>query len=601
MATQYLPNNPRSELENLLHTWESRWRLRRLVLYLPRVLLIAFGLGILAALILGVMRLVPVATLLMIVAAICSATIVILSSVFGLFSKQGMERVRKFDRLFDLQERLSTSFELLDGRIKTVEELADLQIRDTLHHAQDIDPKKMLRLEWRAWEWLGAVLLAGLLVLVLGLMVFFSSLSGGMGANTQMAIEAAAETTGEIIDSVATDNTLSDDERQSLIESAETALAELQNPSSAEDSFAAMSELSADLTAQAQEIREDVAESELGLNTAAASLGSTDPNAANLGEQLGQAGQSLSNMSQTEQEELAENLEEAADSVREENPELAQSMDEAAQAIQNGDMAGAEQALNTAGQQADSSTQSNSQAAASAEQMEQLASEAEQAARDIATSEYNENAQTEGNIDTNSTIEEALGMEPPDLAGAEGEDGGGGNGDTPSEGTEGDLVESDDPDARSANTEGQSEGQNQEGTGQGQQSEVGSGAGDGESSQSNEVQGGAPQAGTNMDNDADGEGEEAYEEIYAPMQESPNQGQDNVTLDTSEGGQAAAEGDFQDNPGGTSSVPYNQVFADYSAEANAALESGYVPLGVRDVVRDYFTSIEPTSNTQSQP
>ena len=51
--------------------------------------------------------------------------------------------------------------------------------------------------------------------------------------------------------------------------------------------------------------------------------------------------------------------------------------------------------------------------------------------------------------------------------------------------------------------------------------------------------------------------------------------------------------DFDDNPLGESRVSYDAVFSDYQNAANRALESDYVPLGLRDVVRDYFTSLEP--------
>jgi hypothetical protein len=603
MATNTLPQNPRNELEQLLQQWESRWRLKRLVLYLPRVLLLAFGLGILVALVVGILRLVPASVMLMLVIGLSSATMIALSIFFGFFSRTGIERARKFDALFGLQERLATTFELLDGRIKTVEELADLQLHDTLHKAQDIDPKKLIRLEWRKWEWFGAMLAGLLLVLILGLMFLLNSVAGGMGADTQLAIEAAADTTGETIELIGTDTTLTDEDRESLIDSAEATLAELQNPeTSAEDAFAAMSELESDLTAQAQEIREDIDNSQAGLSSASASLGSSDPDASQLGQQLGDYSQSLSSMSAEEQQALAQDLQEAADAVREENPELAESLEEAAEAIENGNHAGAESALQTAGQQAEAASQANGEASESAEQMEDLAAEAEQSARDIATSEFNENAQAEGEIDPNGTIEEELGMEEPNIAGAEGEDGGGGNGEDPSTGQSGDLVESDDPGARPADTSGQSEGEGLEGEGSGEESNTGSGAGDGESPQTNEVQGGAPQSEVSNNNQADGLGESEYEEVYAPIQDTPNQGEEDVALDTEEGGQPAVEGNFQENPAGASNVPYNEVFGDYSDEANAALESGYVPLGVRDIVRDYFTSIEPTGNTSdSQP
>jgi hypothetical protein len=40
-------------------------------------------------------------------------------------------------------------------------------------------------------------------------------------------------------------------------------------------------------------------------------------------------------------------------------------------------------------------------------------------------------------------------------------------------------------------------------------------------------------------------------------------------------------------------VPYNQVYGDYRQAAYQALEDQYIPLGLRDYVRDYFASLEP--------
>jgi len=53
------------------------------------------------------------------------------------------------------------------------------------------------------------------------------------------------------------------------------------------------------------------------------------------------------------------------------------------------------------------------------------------------------------------------------------------------------------------------------------------------------------------------------------------------------------EGDFSENPTGDVTIPYDQVYSDYSEDAQQALENDYIPLGLEDVVRDYFTSIEP--------
>jgi len=35
------------------------------------------------------------------------------------------------------------------------------------------------------------------------------------------------------------------------------------------------------------------------------------------------------------------------------------------------------------------------------------------------------------------------------------------------------------------------------------------------------------------------------------------------------------------------------VYAVYAGQAYAALESSYIPLGMRQYVRDYFSSLEP--------
>jgi hypothetical protein len=45
--------------------------------------------------------------------------------------------------------------------------------------------------------------------------------------------------------------------------------------------------------------------------------------------------------------------------------------------------------------------------------------------------------------------------------------------------------------------------------------------------------------------------------------------------------------------GGRAGVPYREVYADYADEASAALEGSYIPLGLKQYVRDYFSSLEP--------
>jgi hypothetical protein len=60
------------------------------------------------------------------------------------------------------------------------------------------------------------------------------------------------------------------------------------------------------------------------------------------------------------------------------------------------------------------------------------------------------------------------------------------------------------------------------------------------------------------------------------------------TGQTTQGNQLGAGTD----PG--SYVPYSQVFSEFYQYAVTSLDRGYVPLSVKDYVRDYFSSLDPT-------
>ncbi|MCZ7544429.1 MAG: hypothetical protein M5R40_13275 [Anaerolineae bacterium] len=40
-------------------------------------------------------------------------------------------------------------------------------------------------------------------------------------------------------------------------------------------------------------------------------------------------------------------------------------------------------------------------------------------------------------------------------------------------------------------------------------------------------------------------------------------------------------------------MPYSEVFGDYANAVDEAMESGRIPLGLRGVIREYFSSLEP--------
>ena len=94
-------------------------------------------------------------------------------------------------------------------------------------------------------------------------------------------------------------------------------------------------------------------------------------------------------------------------------------------------------------------------------------------------------------------------------------------------------------------------------------------------------------------NNPDGQGEREFAPVFAPRRLGGEPGDDQMILEPDGSNSPVIEGEFAENPAGESLVPYNEVFADYANSANRALESDYIPLGLRDVVRDYFTALEP--------
>ena len=57
--------------------------------------------------------------------------------------------------------------------------------------------------------------------------------------------------------------------------------------------------------------------------------------------------------------------------------------------------------------------------------------------------------------------------------------------------------------------------------------------------------------------------------------------------------QGNSQGQGQNNG---SFVPYQDVFTDFENYAQTSLDRGYVPLSVKDYVRDYFSSLNPSAD-----
>jgi len=85
-----------------------------------------------------------------------------------------------------------------------------------------------------------------------------------------------------------------------------------------------------------------------------------------------------------------------------------------------------------------------------------------------------------------------------------------------------------------------------------------------------------------------------YDDVYVPYR----LGEEGEGMEVGrEGGEGVPVGDapLPAPGGGRVSVPYREVYADYAAQAGAALEGSYIPLGLKQYVRDYFSSLEPST------
>ncbi len=87
----------------------------------------------------------------------------------------------------------------------------------------------------------------------------------------------------------------------------------------------------------------------------------------------------------------------------------------------------------------------------------------------------------------------------------------------------------------------------------------------------------------------DGMGDRIFAEGYSMRQEGvPGQANENGPEMTGN------DSSLSDPTRNESSVPYTQVYANYQQKATKAMESSYVPLNMKELVKDYFSSLAPT-------
>lgn len=578
-----------AELDLILARWENRYELRLLSKTVPRSLIVAAIVSLVVG-IAGYLHFRLRAEQLAVISAALFAGGFLLNLIkTAVFPRSPQERARYFDIEFGLQERISTALELMSGRLRTHPEIESRQIADALAHARQINAREAISLDFRPRElmFMCVLLLAVFWVIALPLITGRYPVV----AAPAVELEEPIEEVREIIEAVAKDTNLDDIDRRELLDALELALERLEEEDiSEEEAFAAMSQLSAEIEAIENQLDDTIDLDQSALEAAAEALEDFFPAADNesaanqegqpsagfddLSNALEDMAQQAGEMSSEEAQALAQALQEAADELADTNPELSQRLREMAAALEEGASEDLQESLEQAQQELSQEQRQQEMNQNAQNMLQEQGERAQEAADGIGRQEAEQQQEMtdpqQGQSELSESGQQQAGQES--------------------------SQQSDSAQQRANQGEQQSDrnspGEGEDTSASRDSRSAGAGAGEGDPSNRSLAGAAGEDQGADTDNRTRGTGEIQYEAIYSPRGVGGG-GAEEIRLRTDAGDQTLNEGDFDDNPLGESRVNYDAVFSEYQNSANRALESDYVPLGLRDVVRDYFTSLDP--------
>ena len=622
-----LSTDPRLvQIEAALEKVQSRLRLREVVSRLP----LAVALGFAASILLGITdRFRPLITWPLLLASslgLVLAAVAVVTAYALLRPRDLFATARRADRLLSLDERLSTALEdarkPLPNASREAMSLFTAQLGDALSAARRISPAKDLPLSLDRRKWLPAGL-----ALVAFLLASFAPLSGiglpGRDGAVQAQVSTEQKAIEELKKAVQNQSVAQEDPaRQALLKELDRLTSDLlRGDLTKEEALARLSqaentlEKSLDQQAPAERAaleelaRQLAASANSEAKKAAEALRAGDSRKA--ADSLKKAGENAPAMSPEERKSLADTLQAARDSTASLDPDLASRLNEAAQSLQSNDPKASKDALNNLGQSVDQKSQS----LASQQQIQQALGQIQESKRNVAqagrsTPSAGSTVQAQGTAQagvgtpgTGGTPQAGSGTP---FSGTPIASLGSPVSDTPLS-TLGTAVALGSPvKGQPAKTgtpvlvsgtpgkggtpvvaQGSQPGQGQ-GSGQGQGQGQGSGQGAGQSGGSG--QNGVPSGGWGV-----GHNESVYaapSSVNAPATQVSVQGKNNP-----DGEQSSTTTNTDLNTAGSAQVPYSQVYGQYKDQAGNALNSDYIPQGYKDLVRDYFTEIDP----QHQP
>lgn len=474
---------------------------------------------------------------------------------------------QQFDTTFAFQERASTALELLTGAIQAEPTLHARQIQDTYHQIQSINIHQRIVPPPNRYDW---ARLSALVMLLLGAIILFPTPSVSIPSapsQSETVIIQGVDQLEETLKMLALDATLEDTDRQALFDELSAILDTLNHEAiSVDEALALINEAQELLQSQASEMQTAINQQNQALDTALEALQNADEPFASLEEALAQIAMQPEPIN-------AEQLAQAAQALNEHAPELAQQIAQIAEQLEQPDPVTPREQFEQALEELQALERAQQRQQDSADQLEELAQQLEQEQPD----QQGDSTQSDG-------------LESVDDDEREGEQ--------PQSGEEGDSPAEQDQEEGAEST--------------GEQPQSGENPSDDPASDSQPDQQGESGSDSNQDGETLTQQTNANnpnpDENFLSQAETSAATQDTINVPSSIIDENVSEirlgsddthtqqGDFTDNPTGTITVPYQDVFNTYLNNATSALEQTYIPIGLRDVIRNYFTAIHPSSN-----
>jgi hypothetical protein len=500
-----------------------------------------------------------------------------LGALVLVFWRPGAARVAALtDRRLGFKERVTTAVELetKSGIPDTATSpggllLADLQLSDAVAHLRQVEPVEAFPIRLRLRE-VNAALLA--VLLVVGLAVWPNPMQQTVRQREQMAqtVRQEAERLTRAADQIAAANVDEQSEELRQVEQAlrDAARALEQRASNPEEALAALAALEQRLQALRAQGSEDLQDA---LAALAGSM-AQDPRTRDAGQslargdfqqaagQMRQIAQQMDQMSPAERARMARSMRQAGQRAQRSNPALGQGLQQAGNAMEQGDAGRAQEGLNQA---AGALEQAAGQLRASSERERAMAQMQQSRGQISRASQQNQNQQ-------------ARGQQGQQGQGQQGQQGQGQQG----QGQQG----------QGQQGQGQ-QGQGQQGQGQGQGQGEGDGQGQGQGqgqSQNGEQGDGAEAGGSGAGTGSNPRSDAVYDPAFAASRQERLNPDDQFSPEEAIENPNPEEGLRND-----AQVSYRQVHARYQEQAVQSLQNNYIPIGLKDLVKDYFTSLSP--------